>query len=132
MNLFIIHHEENGNSQSLSPLNTTHLLASVISTPFTFSLGSCTSNLNISPSGISEFHNGWLLKSYVSKCHYVSCYVFKGSQTSVFHSSNIPDKSCRPSLCQYIVLYLPAPPNYINLLISVLFQLMWDALSPSF
>ena len=132
MDLFIIHHEENGNSQSLSPLNRTHILASVISTPFTFSLGICTSNLNISPSRISEFHNGWLLKSYVSNCHYVSCYVFKGSQIGVHHSSNTLDQSCRPPLCQYTVLDLAALPNYINLMISISCQFMWDALIPSF
>ena len=52
--------------------------------------------------------------------HFASCYVFKESQTSVIHSSNIPDQSCRPSLCQYTMLDLAALPNYISLLIFFL------------
>ena len=58
--------------------------------------------------------------------------MFKGIQTNVGYSSNIPDQSCRPSLCQYTVLDLTALPNYINLPISVLCQLIWDASIPSF
>ena len=63
--------------------------------------------------------------------HFALCYVFKESQTSVIHSSNIPDQPCHPSLCQYTMLDITSLPNYIILLILVLCHLMWDALIPS-
>ena len=64
--------------------------------------------------------------------HSASCYVFKGGQTNVDHYSNIPDQSCHPSLCQYTVLDFIVLPNDINLLISISFHFIRDALIPSF
>ena len=121
---------------------------SIVNTPLTFAERNCTNNLNTSPPMGYPSHHLWSLSlmllelvnfimvSYSSlmfpSVHYVSCYVFKGSQTSVGYSSNIPGQSFQLSLCQYIVLDLIALPNYISLLISFSCHLMWDALLPSF
>ena len=129
-------------------MNTTHNFVSAASTPITNSERKCTCNLSRSPlMGYPSFHiwsllfmhlelMNFMMVSYSSlmfpSVHFASCYVFKGIQTNVGHSSNIPDQSCRPSLCQYTMLDLAALPNYISLLISFSLQLMWDKLIPSF
>ena len=94
-----------------------HNFVSIVSTPFTFSLGSCTSNLSRYPPisypschlwsfrkfiwiwWISQWLVTWLLCFQVSILHHVMCSREVKPMSPIPH---IPDQLCRPSLCHWI------------------------------
>ena len=62
LNHIIFHPRKSGNNQYLSTLNIEHILASIMSKLFTFSLGNCTNNLNITPLMGYPFRQLWICR----------------------------------------------------------------------